>query len=314
MATHGEQAPPILDCLIVGAGPAGLTAATYLARFRRNVEIIDAGSSRASMIPISHNCPGFPEGIAGEELLARMRAQAKRYGVSVVADVVNRLDRDDDGLFSAACNAGPSRLSRNVILTTGMLDIEPDFPGLTDAIRRGYVRHCPICDGFEVIDKCIAVIGDGRKACSEALFLRHFTADLTLITLGRPSGFSPQEAQALRRAGITCITDPIVEVGIEGGKIVALTAGDGRWLRFDSIYSALGARARSDLALGLGAACDNRGGECAVRIDRRSQTSVAGLYAAGDLVCGLNQICVATGQAAQAATAIHNRLMRRSVR
>jgi thioredoxin reductase (NADPH) len=84
-----------LDCLVIGAGPASLTTALYLARFRRTFQVIDSGASRASLIPLSHNYPGFPEGIAGDQLLARFRAQALRYGSDIVSGVVSRLERSE---------------------------------------------------------------------------------------------------------------------------------------------------------------------------------------------------------------------------
>jgi thioredoxin reductase (NADPH) len=299
------------DCLIVGAGPAGLIAAIYLARYRRRVKLVDAGSSRASLIPTSHNYPGFPDGIGGDEILARLRQQARRYGVEITDGVVDRLSIQDDGSFIGNCGAEAIHAA-TVLLATGVIDIEPELPKLADAIKQGYVRHCPICDGYEVIDQKVAVIGYGKKLVKEALFIRTYTSDLTLFSLGRELELEDTDRTLLADHGIRIIEDPIAEVCIEGRKIEALRSADGKAHRFDTLYSALGTKVRSELAIDLGVECDDLGD---LLVDpKRLQTSLPGLYAAGDVVNGLNQISVAAGHAAVAATSIHHKLSRQSDR
>src|SRR5690625_2567771 len=125
-----------LDCLIIGAGPAGLTAATYLARFGRRIQVVDSGASRAALIPVSHNHPAFPDGINGVELLTVLRQQASRYGVQILEGTsVERLEQLPEE-FSATWPGGGCR-SRTVLLATGCLDVEPQLPGLVDAIQQG---------------------------------------------------------------------------------------------------------------------------------------------------------------------------------
>ncbi|MDB5763118.1 MAG: hypothetical protein JWQ21_2113 [Herminiimonas sp.] len=299
-----------LDCLIIGAGPAGLIAAIYLARFRRAIKIVDAGYSRASLIPLSHNYPGFPDGIGGDALLARLRTQVARYDVDIIAGMVTRIDRRDDGFFIGRYGTGgvESVAARTVLLATGVIDIEPELPHLTDAIKQGYIRHCPICDGYEVIDRKVALIGYGKSLVKEALFIHHYTRDLTLFGLGRDMELSDADHRVLREKNIRIIEEPIAEVCIEGGRIAALRGASSKSHHFDTLYSALGTSVRSDLARDLGADCDECGD---LLVDsRRLQTSVPGLYAAGDVVNGLNQISVAAGHAAIAATAIHHELSR----
>lgn len=293
-----------LDCVIIGAGPAGLSAAIYLARFRRRIKIIDAGNSRASQIPLSHNYPGFPDGISGNELLVRLHAQASHYGVHVTSGHVHRIEKLEDGGFLCFHGDEAAR-TRTVLLATGMTDIEPDMPELQEAIRRGNVRYCPICDGYEVLGKKVAVIGNGNKCAREALFIRHFTADLTLLTLGKNLGLTEQDRKTMCDAGIRVIEAPMSALSFDGNKIAAFRVESGEEHRFDSVYSMLGVIVRSDLALALGAECDEDGN---LLVDTHLQTSIPGFYAAGDVVSGLNQISVATGHAAIASTAIHNRL------
>lgn len=291
-----------LDCLIIGAGPAGLTAATYLQRFRRRVRVIDGGSSRAALIPRSHNCPGYPDGIPGPELLQRLRAQAERYGADIVRDRIQRL-RKVVGGFEADGDADRYR-AQTVILATGVVDIEPELGDVKNAIARGYLRHCPICDAFEVIDKKIGVIGYGKSGLKEVLFLRHYSADISLLTLGKPMNLEPAEQQQLRAAGVKVVDAPIEAVDIAAGRIACLRGG-GVDHRFDTLYSALGARVRSELADDLGAKLGENGD---IVVDAHCRTSVDQLYAIGDVVAALNQIAVAMGHAALASTAIHNAL------
>jgi thioredoxin reductase (NADPH) len=294
----------IYDCLIIGAGPAGLTAATYLGRFRRRTVVLDAGASRASLIPTSHNYPGFPEGISGKDLLARLREQALRYGTAIERAAIGDIERTD-GVFVAS--SGDRQWSgRTVLLATGVVDIEPRLPDVVDAIRRGLIRHCPICDGHEVIDRKVAVIGRGAKGAAEALFIRHYTPHLTLFTLGDGPPYASAERRRLDEAGIVIVEREVAAVRVEDASLVGLQTVDGEHHRFDTLYSALGFTVRSDLARVLGARCEESG--CIV-VDDHQQTTVAGVYAAGDVTAGpLNQIAVGTGEAAIAATAIHNAL------
>jgi thioredoxin reductase (NADPH) len=295
-----------LDCLIIGGGPAGLSAATYLARFRRRFALVENGASRAALIPVSHNCPAFPDGISGNELLTRLRAQAQCYGTHVIHASVEMLERAPGG-FAARLD-GQRLLARTVLLATGVEDIEPTLPNLEHAIRRGYLRHCPICDAYDVIDQKVGVLGHGKSALREALFLRTYTADLTLLTLGEPMALTDDERRQLDDAGVRAIEEPIDEVYVNDGRIVALRTPGNREHRFDTLYSALGAHVRAELATALGARIDPDDG--GLLVDEHQQTAVPGLYAAGDVVFSLNQISVATGQAAIAATAVHNHLRR----
>ena len=294
----------MLDCLIIGGGPAGLIAAVYLGRFRRDVRVIDAGASRASLIPTSHNYPGFPEGISGGELLMRLRDQATRYGATVTQGEVEHLTHTPDGSFFAQAGA-ESIEARTVILATGAMDVEPSLPDITDAIRSGLVRHCPICDGYEVIGKTVAVLGRGSKGANEARFIRHYTDKLTLFTLGTPHELSAEDRASLAACGIQVVDESLARVCTEEGAIVGLQTRGGRTYRFDTLYSALGCRVRSDLAREVGAACDGAG---QIVVDDRLRTTVPGLYAAGDVANDLNQIAVGAGHAAIAATGIHNLL------
>ncbi|MDO1558069.1 NAD(P)/FAD-dependent oxidoreductase [Brevundimonas sp. 2R-24] len=292
------QAP--LDVLVVGAGPGGLAAATYLARFRRRVLVADGGEPRAGWIPVSHNMPGFPQGIAGKDILARMREQAEEYGAVIQPVRVERLTPDGDHFVADL--AGRQLRARAVVLATGVEDRLPPLPGLEDAIRRSLVRICPICDGYEATGKRVAVLGRDDMGVREAAFLRTFTRHVTLVHMGPPEALT--ERRALEEMGATLIEGPVEAVRLNGDHATALCWG-GQYRDFDFLYSALGTRPNAGLAETLGAA---RAEDGRLTVDEHQRTSVKGLYACGDVVRGLNQIAVATAEAAVAATAIHNAL------
>lgn len=293
-----------LDCLVIGGGPAGLTAALYLARFRRRVLVVDDGAPRAAWIPSSHNIPSFAEGIAGPDLIARQEAAIAPYHVPVQRGTVTALECREGGFIGQVSGVPREIRARRVLLATGAMDVEPELPDLPDAVQRGLIRYCPICDGFEALGKRIAVIGHGETGLGEAAFIaRTYSSDVTLLTLGERLELSPQSHEIVQRHGIRVISEPIAALEMEGGRIAAMRFG-GQAHRFEVLYSALGLRYRSGLAKALGAAHDPAG---ALLVDEHNQTTVKGLYAAGDIVRGLGHIVVAMGHAAIAATHIHNR-------
>jgi thioredoxin reductase (NADPH) len=294
----------LLDCVVVGAGPAGLTAAIYLARFRRDFRVIESGESRAAWIPRTRNHPGFPDGVRGRTLLARMRKQAEAYGADIRQGRVAALRRSGDGF---ELKIGDRLLrTRTVILATGVTDNAPDIPGLERGVERGLVRICPICDGYEVMGRSVGVIGQGDHCAREALFLRTWSDDVTFIHVGGEPLPGPTRAE-LEAGGVEIIESAIQAVEIEKRKITAFDFGEGRRRSFDVVYSALGVTPRADLAVQAGAKVDESG---RLVVGDHQETSVGGLYAAGDVVRGLNQISTAEGEGAIAATDAHNRLAR----
>ena len=291
------------DCLIIGAGPAGLSAATCLARFRRDVACVEAGPSRAESIPVSHNLAGWPDGIAGAELLRRLRAQSARHGVVPRHARVERLQQIDGG-FEAIAGGDIVRAAR-VVLATGIVDRHPDFPGLREATLDGLVRWCPICDGYEVLDQDVALLGPPRLAMGHALFLRTYTRSLALLALPDRDGLEGDELARLEAAGIELIHDAAVNARPDDGGGIEIEFATGLRRRFDTLYPMQGCSVQTKLARGLGAVCDDAGG---LLVDANQATSVPGLYAIGDVVNVINQIDVAFGHAAIAATAVHRSL------
>ena len=292
--------PAMLDCAVVGAGPAGLTAAIYLARFRRSFQVIDAGASRAAWIPRTRNLPGFPGGIAGKALLARIRQQAELYDAPIRPGRVEGIRIEEEG-FQLVCDGEPLR-ARKVILATGVVDRTPDVPGLADAVATGRLHACPICDGYETIGRRVGVLGLDAHGAREALFLTNWSDQVCLIHLGPPDDLPDPLRSELATAGID-----VLEGGVEGvvgrARIDGLRLKGGEVRGFDCLYAALGVTARNQLAVEAGAELDDSG---RLVVDDHQQTTVPGLYAAGDVVRGLNQISTAEGEGAIAATHIHN--------
>ncbi|HDZ58279.1 MAG TPA: NAD(P)/FAD-dependent oxidoreductase [Pseudomonas xinjiangensis] len=297
-----ERSDADVDCLVIGGGPAGLTAAIYLARFHRSCVVIDADSSRASYIPESHNYPGFPPGVSGKELLDRLKRQATSYGARLEHGFVDQIQQHALG-FEARIGQRVL-IARRVILASGIEDTLPDMPNVHDAIRASVVRLCAICDGYEVDGHSVAVYGEADTAITHAVFLRTFTDRVTVIAHGNKQACEHALAQA-ERYGIGLVSDRVRSMQLaQDQRVEVVTCKDDRFC-FDIVYPSLGSAPRSGLAGSLGAQCNEEG---ALIVNEHQETSVPGLYAIGDVVFGLKQICVATGQAAQGATAVHNSL------
>ena len=295
----------LLDCLIVGGGAAGLTAAVYLGRYKRRVVVVDDDGSRLKLIPRTRNVPGFPDGIEGPGLLARLRAQAARYRVPMEAARIARVQRLPDGSFRA--EAGDRAWhARFLLLATGARDVEPEIEGVVEATRAGQVRYCPICDGYETEGRRVAVLGRAGHGVRESLFLANWGNEITWLSMATQEEVGAADLARLRTAGVRIADSPPqrIDCGVDGVG-VRVRLQDGQELAFDMLYPALGLHHACELATALGARpCED--GQ--LEVDRHQQTTVEGLYVAGDVAMDLNQISVAAGHAAIAATAIHNRL------
>jgi thioredoxin reductase (NADPH) len=290
----------VFDALIIGAGPSGLSAATYLGRFKRSVLVAHTGDSRAMLIPKSRNCPGFPDGISGSHLLELLTRQAIEFGACIVETGISRIEHAGTGFL--AHDGGGVYQARSIVLATGVVDRKPNVPGIDEAIEEAIIRLCPICDGYETQGKRVAVIGSQEHALREAVFLRGYTEDVTLLAQKPEPGLRGKAAAA----GIA-LAETTGEMVREGSGYRFELAGGGS-LHFGIVYPALGADVRSRLAVSIGADCDSDG---YIRVDAHQRTSAPGVYAIGDAVHALNQMAVGFGQAAIAATAIHNSLRER---
>ncbi|WP_250497505.1 NAD(P)/FAD-dependent oxidoreductase [Caballeronia sp. ATUFL_F1_KS39] len=293
------------DCVVIGGGPAGLTAALYLARFRRSTLVIDAGQSRASRIPIVRNLAGFEGGISGKELIVKMRRQVDCYPVPIIAGRVVAIRQVSAGFVVDYRSSGDadrqSALAHRVLLAFGIRDRLPPIVGAERLTEKGLLRLCAICDGFEAQGKRAAMLGSASRALSHALFFRTFCRQVAVVAPDLSALTQEQRASAVENA-IELVPLGALEASANADGRLSVVCPDGRLQRFDIVYPVLGSREETELLSGLNVERDEDG---MIVADKRQRTSVAGIFAAGDAVNSLNQICVAVGEAAIAATAIH---------
>lgn len=289
----------LIDVIVVGGGPAGLTAASYLRRFHRSCLVLDAGDSRARWIPESNNCPGFPHGVSGAELLRRMREQAFSVDARIEDASMDRIVPCDEG-FEVGADARTWR-ARKVILATGLRDRLPDASWVPEAVACGALRLCAVCDAYEASDQVIGVHGPGDAIGAHAKYLRAYSPAVHALPLDADDG-GAAGAEA-RAAG--------VEWQSGGGRLefdgrrCRYVAPDGASVVLDAVYVYLGHDTSAGIAARAGAALTPEG---EIIVDGDQKTRLDGLYAIGDVVSGLNQISVAVGHAAIAATHAHNAL------
>lgn len=294
--------PERTDALVIGGGPAGLLAAVYLARFRRRVIVLDSGESRAALIPRTRNAPGFPDGVEGPVLLERLLLQATEYGAEHLQDKALCARVLDDGGFSVETENARFE-APTLLLATGVANVEPPIEDHDGAVRRGLLRYCPICDAHEVTGKRIAIVGNSARSAGELRFLRTYSEDVSIVAA------NDEAAEVLRAAG--CRLQGIATRIEPQANGVAIQLAEGRVERFDTIYSCLGVRPRTELADQLGLQLTQ---ERTIDTDKHQRTKIDGVFAAGDVVHALDQIAVAFGHAAIAATAMHNFLRSRDTK
>lgn len=208
------------------------------------------------------------------------------------------------GVFAARLD-GTTLRTRTLLLATGIEDREPDLAGIADVRNEGLLRQCPICDAYEFTGRRIGVIGRGAHCMREALFLRHYSEHVVVIDVDGSTRLDDAQRFELEANGVRYVDARASKWAEVADGVVLLRARDGSEQRFDVLYAAMGCRPRSRLAADLGARLDEFGN---VVVDAHCRTNVPGAYAAGDVVSALDQIAVATGHAAIAATAIHNGL------
>jgi thioredoxin reductase (NADPH) len=213
-------------------------------------------------------------------LLERMRDQARSYGVRIRRGSVQSVARRGKAFVARIANRTVP--ASRVLLATGIADGEPPLRGVRSAVARTVIRYCPVCDGFEAMDKAVAVYGPFSQAASKALFMRSYTSRVTLLSTG--GSRASKEMDELKRSRVRVVTAAGAEFSASRHGI-GVTLKDGEALEFDALYPALGCAVHSDLGRALGAKCTRLG---FLKVNSRQETSVKGLYAAGDvwsLIC-----------------------------
>lgn len=290
----------IFDAAVIGGGPGGLTAALYLARFKRSAIILDDGDSRARWIGKSHNYPTYVDGIAGLELLERLKRQALKYGVEFLNGRANGCAQEN-GIFAVFHEAGAIK-ARALIVAAGVKDVVPAIPGIENAIRQGRIGLCPVCHGYEAANLRVGVLAEGERGLGPTRFLKRIASAVSFLDASA-SGLSDGYRRELDCMEVEYVRVSCRDIEIEEAAICCRD-GSGAVREFDSLYLSFGTRPNTKLMRSLGVALGEDG---CLLTDRFQETSLRNVFGVGDIVRGLDQIVVAEGEAAIAASHLNLR-------
>ena len=292
------------DVAIVGGGPAGLSAALWLARYLHKVVVVDSGDPRNWE---TRGINGFlgHQGIRSPELRSIGREEAAQFGVEFVSGVVDTADNETGELFSIQLRDETVIESRRILLAIGIKDVWPAIPGLGDCYGET-VHVCPDCDGYETRDKKTVVIGRGRKAVGMALALTTWTKQIVICSNGQTPDIPQKLLDLLKAQNIPVLDQSITCVLSKDREIRGIELEGGMSLDCERLYFAIGQYPADDLGAQLGCKRDELG---RLVIDDRNHTSVKNVYAAGDIAAGVQLAIVAAASGAVAAIAIHHSLL-----
>lgn len=295
------------DVAIVGGGPAGLSAGIWLARYLHSVVLVDSGDPRNWETRGVNGFLGLPH-IRPPELRELGRQECRRYGVTLVDAIVDRVRRIDEEGFVLDLEDGRRFEARRLLLAIGLRDLWPDIPGLYH-VYGANAHVCPDCDGHECRGKKTVVVGSGRKAVGLALDLTTWTSDIIICTNGEPPALDrPEYCEKLDALNIPVLTQRIARIATDAKsrEINSLELDDGMCLDAHKVFFTFGQRAADDLGAQLGCERDEDG---QVIIDGSYHTSVRSVFAAGDIVPGAQLAVAAASDGAMAAIAIHKSLV-----
>jgi thioredoxin reductase len=296
-----------LDVVVIGGGAAGLSGALMLARARRSVVVVDAGTPRNAPAAGVHGLLGR-DGTPPAGLLDRGRAEVRSYGGEIVRGEVETVERDGDR-FAVRVAGGGTLRARRLLVTTGLVDELPDVPGLRERWGRDVV-HCPYCHGWEVRDRAIGVLATGPMSVHQALLFRQWSADVTLFTHRAPAP-DPEQAERLAARGIAVVTGEVAALEVAGDRLTGLRLADGTVIAREVVAVAPRMVARAGLleSLGLRAVEHPSGAGEHVPADPTGRTEVAGVWVAGNVTDLSAQVGTAAAAAAFAAAQINLELV-----
>jgi thioredoxin reductase (NADPH) len=292
------------DIAVVGGGPAGLSAALWLARYLHKVVVVDSGDPRNWETRGINGYLGH-QGIRSPELRALGHAECIKYGVDFVGGIVDEAVNETGELFAIRLREGTVIEARRILLAIGIKDVWPAIPGL-DSCYGETVHVCPDCDGYETRDKKTIVIGKGRKAVGMALAITTWTRQIVICTHGEPPDMDQPLLDQIKALNIPVLDAPIKCVLSKDKEIAGIELEGGMSLDCERLYFAIGQYPADDLGAQLGCKRDAMG---RLVIDDRNHTSIKNVYAAGDIAPGPQVAIVAAASGAVAAMAIHASLL-----
>jgi thioredoxin reductase len=293
------------DVVIVGAGPAGLSAALVLGRCRRSVLICDTGKPRNAK---SHGLHGYltRDGIPPKEFLAIGRRELEQYGSVELRQIgADHAECQPDGRFKIILEGGESVTSRKLLIATGVRDNVPEIEGIRDLYGRS-VFHCPYCDGWEMRDQPIAIYGRGARGLGLSLELTAWSRDLVLCTDG-PSEIDDEGRARLARNRIELREDRVTRLEGRDGTLERIVFASGDPLPRRAMFFTTGQSQRSELAIRLGCEINEKG---TVHTGKYETTHLPGLFVAGDASRAVQWVIVAAAEGAEAAFAINTDILK----
>ncbi len=294
------------DLVIIGAGPAGLTAGMYAARRNLSCIILEAGAIGGQLLTASivENYPGFPEPLSGSELAERMRKQTENHGIEIKKENAKTIEKTEKG-FGVVCTEGERIESRTIIIGTGAAYRRLNIKNENEFIGKG-ISYCPTCDGPLYKGKTVAVVGGGSSAITSALYLESIAKKVYLIHRRREMRAEEVLVKKLESSGIECLWDTVVDEAdgedrIKSARLKNIKTGEEKELELDGVFVEIGAVPCTELTKSCGIKTDETG---YIIANNRQETSEPGIYAAGDVTGRVKQIGVAVGDATVAVMSI----------
>ena len=294
------------DCLIIGAGPAGLSAAIYMARFNRSVLVVEGEGGRAAGPQVNENYLGFPQGIPAPKILELGKEQVKNFKGEFITDMIEDVVKEKE-FFSAKGEKGAYH-GRTVILATGVKDLYPSFPGVEDYIGKS-LFWCLICDGYKVRNKKLVIVGHDDKATTTATQFLQFTDKITFLTNcdEGQSNITKVGFGKLKKANIPVVHGSIKKVHGKSGMMETIELDNNIKVEVDYMFNKQGYIPNSALASCLGVVLE---GEGFIKTDEEQRTSIPCVYAAGDVTNeGSHQIVTAAYEGSVAAVSANEDLL-----
>ncbi|MFB6361827.1 MAG: NAD(P)/FAD-dependent oxidoreductase [Halobacteriales archaeon] len=294
-----ENAETEYEVVVVGGGPAGLTAALYLTRLGHPTAVVDRGGGRAAMMQDVHNVLGVTEEESGYDYLQVGHGQLEEYGCDLHRDKIASCTREDEDRIRLSGN-DTDYVAEYIVLATGFNDVRPDPP--LPRTGRG-LHYCLHCDAHMFVDQPVYVMGHAESTAHVAAIMLNFTDEVDILTRGTEPEWSDDTAELLAAHPIDIVQEEVAGVqNDEDGWLKALEFEDDTVREYKGGFAMYGAEYNNGLARELGCELNNDG---TVSVDDHGQTSVTDVYAVGDLTPGHNQIPIALGDGAKAGISLH---------